>query len=165
MEVFDVSQIIKDYPPEVQACRERLFSIMDAIKAEELALLQRVPEYDRLREEQRIQHRYQTRCAPYAAELSRLEMFAKISFVVKERQRGGGGEMKVEKPGPSLGSKEAEWKRLAIWHAETADQYAERSHEVEQGEISDGYSAASEAHNQLSRAFAKKAGIDLGRDK
>lgn len=51
-----------------------------------------------------------------------------------------------------------ESKRQSAWHAEQADAYAVRSHEVE-GELSDAYSSLSEAHHQVSAAFAKKAGV------
>lgn len=49
------------------------------------------------------------------------------------------------------------WEREARNHAELADEYAELSHDYE-GDLADEYSAASEAHAGLSKAFAKKAG-------
>ena len=48
--------------------------------------------------------------------------------------------------------------RLAEYHAGYANESAERSHEFE-GEMGDAYSAVSEAHNELAKAFRKKAGI------
>jgi hypothetical protein len=49
--------------------------------------------------------------------------------------------------------------RQSEYHATTADQYAERSHETE-GDVSDAYSAASEAHNQLATALRAEAGLE-----
>jgi hypothetical protein len=55
-------------------------------------------------------------------------------------------------------SKRDELIRLAEYHASYATETAERSHEFE-GEVGDAYSAVSEAHNQLAKAFRKKAGV------
>lgn len=57
----------------------------------------------------------------------------------------------------SLGSKEAEYRRLAMQHQEFGDQYAERSHEFD-GELSNHYSNLAEAHHVISAAFSKRAG-------
>lgn len=57
----------------------------------------------------------------------------------------------------SLGSKEAEYRRLAMVHREHGDEYAERSHEFE-GELSDHYSSVAEAHHGLAKALAKLGG-------
>jgi hypothetical protein len=48
------------------------------------------------------------------------------------------------------------------YHQRTADEYAERSHEMwNHSEISDGYSALSAAHHQFAMACGKLAGVDL----
>lgn len=51
-----------------------------------------------------------------------------------------------------------EWQRRAEYHQRTANDYAEESHQWD-GDVSDAYSSVSEAHNELARAFRKKAGI------
>lgn len=50
------------------------------------------------------------------------------------------------------------WARQSEIHAETADDYAERSHEV-MADLSDSYSAVSEAHRHLSEVLRVKADL------
>lgn len=65
---------------------------------------------------------------------------------------------------PTL-TKEAEYRRLAMRHAELGDDYAERSHEFE-GELGDHYSSVAEAHQGLSKVFSKLSGerVDDGEE-
>jgi len=55
------------------------------------------------------------------------------------------------------------WAGQSRIHAETADEYAERSHEVAP-DLADAYSALSEAHRQLSDALRLKAGKQIDAD-
>lgn len=59
-----------------------------------------------------------------------------------------------------MATNQDEYKRLFDYHRKTGDDYAVRSHETA-GDLSDGYSALSEAHQRFAVICGKLAGVDL----
>lgn len=59
-----------------------------------------------------------------------------------------------------VAAKQDQYKWMYEHHRKTADSYAERSHETA-GDLSEGYSALSEAHHAFAMVCGKLAEIDL----
>lgn len=81
-------QVIRHYPPDVQAMHERYFDLMDyfqkrMISAAQSGIVRTARPEETARTVQRLQSEYIAACEPIINELASLEMLATVTYVMR----------------------------------------------------------------------------------